>query len=268
MEKMLLPKELEKVRKEIEATLKPTIKITTKEEQTTLYQSKFSGLPYLPKTEEHPKDAAGNPMKLLAQINFEELPSNLEDLPKKGILQFFLAAEDDVMGLNFDDQTEQTNFKVVYHKELLPEGQLVTDFSYQNHSEEEYFPVTNELSLTFNLEHEAVSVADHAFENAFGNLDFEEIVKTEDNEDITLWEIYAETLTNDGHKIGGYAFFTQADPREDETYDDYDILLLQIDSEDEAGIMWGDSGVGNFFIKKEDLKNGDFSNILYNWDCC
>jgi len=31
--------------------------------------------------------------------------------------------------------------------------------------------------------------------------------------------------------------------------------------------MWGDCGVGNFFINIEDLKNLDFSDVLYNWDC-
>lgn len=264
---LTLPKELEKFREEIEMTVKPTLKIKTKDEKTTLYQSKFAGLPYLPKTGELPKDTDGNPMKLLAQINFEELPSGLADFPEKGILQFFLAAEDEMMGLDFDEPTAQSNFKVIYHKELLPEDQLVADFSDSSDGDEDYFPVTKELALTFQVAHEAVSVADHAFEDAFEDVDFEEVVKVEKNEEITLWDIYADTLTNEGHKIGGYAFFTQADPREDETLSDYHILLLQIDSEDEAGIMWGDSGVANFFISKKDLKNGDFSNVLYNWDC-
>ena len=46
----------------------------------------------------------------------------------------------------------------------------------------------------------------------------------------------------------------------------YDTLLLQIDSEDD--IMWGDSGIANFFISEEDLKNKNFEDMLYNWDCC
>ena len=32
-------------------------------------------------------------------------------------------------------------------------------------------------------------------------------------------------------------------------------------------IMWGDCGVCNFFINKDKLKNLDFSDVLYNWDC-
>ncbi len=38
--------------------------------------------------------------------------------------------------------------------------------------------------------------------------------------------------------------------------------------EAEDYILWGDAGVGNFFINREDLKRRDFSKILYNWDCC
>lgn len=50
-----------------------------------------------------------------------------------------------------------------------------------------------------------------------------------------------------------------------------EILLLQIDSFSIDGkwfLMWGDSGVANFFITEEDLKNHRFENVNYNWDCC
>ncbi len=50
-------------------------------------------------------------------------------------------------------------------------------------------------------------------------------------------------------------------------YQQHDILLMQIDTDDSLNIMWGDSGVANFFIRKEDLLNLDFSNVIYNWDC-
>ena len=31
-------------------------------------------------------------------------------------------------------------------------------------------------------------------------------------------------------------------------------------------IMWGDAGVGHFFIDREALKLLDFSDVLYYWD--
>jgi uncharacterized protein YwqG len=72
-----------------------------------------------------------------------------------------------------------------------------------------------------------------------------------------------DNFESNGHKIGGYAFFTQTDPRHDEK-EDY-ILLLQIDSDKE--IIWGDIGVANFFIRPADLAKKDFTQVLYNWDC-
>ena len=71
-----------------------------------------------------------------------------------------------------------------------------------------------------------------------------------------------------GHKLFGYPAFTQVDPRSMVSYSQY-ILLLQIDSIGVADkeIMWGDSGICNFFITEADLKDKDFSKVLYNWDC-
>ena len=68
------------------------------------------------------------------------------------------------------------------------------------------------------------------------------------------------------HKMLGYSSFTQEDLRYDKRYADYDTLLLQIDSEGEF-VMWGDAGIGNFFISKKSLIEKDFNNVMYNWDC-
>ena len=69
------------------------------------------------------------------------------------------------------------------------------------------------------------------------------------------------------NNVLGYPYFTQSDPRNDNYYD---TVLLQLDSisdEDEDILLWGDVGIGNFFINWEDLKRRDFSKVLYNWDC-
>ncbi|MBQ9182646.1 MAG: DUF1963 domain-containing protein, partial [Neisseriaceae bacterium] len=42
----------------------------------------------------------------------------------------------------------------------------------------------------------------------------------------------------------------------------HSVLLLQIESDE--GIMWGDCGVGNFFIRPDDLRKRDFSKVLFN----
>ncbi|WP_449443775.1 DUF1963 domain-containing protein [Ureibacillus acetophenoni] len=43
----------------------------------------------------------------------------------------------------------------------------------------------------------------------------------------------------------------------------FDTLLLQIISNDEENIMWGDSGIIKFFINKQKLLNLDFSDIYF-----
>ena len=73
-----------------------------------------------------------------------------------------------------------------------------------------------------------------------------------------------------GHKIGGYPGFTQEDPRDIPKEDDHDSLLLQIDTDNigEREIMWGYSCIANFFISRENLKQRNFQDVIYTWDCC
>ncbi|WP_455248229.1 DUF1963 domain-containing protein, partial [Rothia aeria] len=33
-------------------------------------------------------------------------------------------------------------------------------------------------------------------------------------------------------------------------------------------IMWGDVGTANWLITPEQLKNRDFSQVIFEWSCC
>ncbi len=74
---------------------------------------------------------------------------------------------------------------------------------------------------------------------------------------------YGKMVRPQGHKIGGYAYFTQDDPRR---ASDPMLLLFQLDSDERMDLMWGDMGVGHFFIREKDLVARDFSRVLYDWD--
>ena len=50
-------------------------------------------------------------MMLLAQLNFEEIP-HVEYMPQKGILQFFVSADDELYGADFDHPTIQKTFEL------------------------------------------------------------------------------------------------------------------------------------------------------------
>lgn len=258
-----LPAALEPYRAILEKTQKTYIAMTPKKEKGKVSQSKFGGIPYFPKEMDYPHDEHGVPMFLLAQINFEEVP-NLELYPKTGILQFFVPFDDDAYGIDFDDLTHQQNFRVIYHPTILPIEELVGDFSFLQHPDEDKLPFSHEMTLSFQVKEEYISQSDFRFEQLLGEkIDLEEVV-----DGIELYEHYADHISSSGHKIGGYAYFTQMDVRDSSTYQNHKHLLFQMDSDDENDIMWGDVGVANFFIREEDLKKLNFDNVLYTWDCC
>lgn len=271
----------------LEKNKKSMIKISLSDDKPNLFQSKFGGVPYLPKNVEIPKNKENEQLTLLAQINIEELPKNNIYPMKKGILQFWIL-NDDVLGLDYDTHLGN-GFKVVYYKEIdksVTEEEVLEKYKpYKD--EDSYFPVEGEFSLSFKL-------TDGYFSDS--NDDFREIVNREmkkfhienkekykgilkvydDKEYLSYWDIWdileedkeiGKKLFEVGHKIGGFPNFTQSDVRE---IGDYEILLLQIDSEgtEKNEIMWGDCGIANFFIREKDLKELNFEKVIYNWDCC
>jgi uncharacterized protein YwqG len=215
------------------------------------WQSKFGGRPFLPKGTTYPVNSEGKPLFLLAQINFEEAP-HLYPYPEKGLLQFYIS-DDDMYGLDFSNPCRQDPFKVIYYPEIDIKN-LQTDFSALPQMEHSPISGDAEYALQFQLKEMPVSVFDYRFVKTFEN-------KVDDE----FWDAYNRNYPAGGHKLGGYPSFTQQDPRE--TIENKDYLLLQMDTDEENGIMWGDNGVANFFISEKDLKNKDFSNVLYHWDC-
>ena len=209
----------------------PVFKIDFTGEQVGYKNSKLGGKYYW--TDENGLEG----YIFLAQINFSELPAN-DIFPKTGLLQFFVLDDDDY-GLFADGK----GFRVIYHQNL--------DNGYEVYRQPENTPLYNEnIGLTFTLSEEYLTASDYRME------DF-----VEDMED-DIWE----NFDGSGSKLLGYPYFTQYDPRENGVSQTYDRLLFQLDTN--KYLMWGDSGVANFFINSEKLANLDFSDILYNWDCC
>ena len=271
----------------LEKNKKPMIEISLSDEKPNLFQSKFGGVPYLPKDKEAPKDKANRQLTLLAQINIDELPENNIYPMKEGILQFWIL-NDDILGLDYDTHLGD-GFKVVYYKEIdksVTEEEILEKYKpYKD--EDSYFPIEGEFSLNFKLTDGYFSDSNDDFREIVDremkkfydeNKDkYSEILKIYDKENqLNYWEIWdileedkkiGKKLFGAGHKIGGFPDFTQSDIRE---VGDYEILLLQIDSDrtEKNEIMWGDCGIANFFIREKDLKELNFDRAIYNWDCC
>ena len=228
--------------------------------KTELWESKVGGQPYLPKNAVWPTDPSGKDLFFLAQINFAEVPP-LAPFPAKGILQFFIN-DDDLYGMDFDDGEKTDTFRTVYYPQVLKAPALLrTDFpplrDYDDllpHHPDECYP------LVFSLGEELMPMTDYQFSQKFGGDFFQQFGEKE-------WDVideFGKAVRSDGHKLGGYAYFTQDDPRR---ADDPMLLLLQLDSDEQMDLMWGDMGVGHFFIREKDLVALDFSRVLYDWDC-
>lgn len=241
------------------------IRIKCCKQKTTLYNSKFGGIPYFPaEGVKYPCSEDGEPLKLLAQINFKEMPVN-SIFPTEGLLQFYISPSDDVHGLDFDNALNQDKFKVIYFKEIIEDrNRLLSDFSFVEGNNCEYFPIQNEVKLNFELDSNDIGIVDFQLEELF-QLTTSEIG---DKYGKDILDYFDTNCLGEGHKSGGFAYFTQEDPRGyTQAYSDHKILLLQIDSDSANNIWWGDNGVANFFIRPRDLKELNFTQVLYNWDC-
>ncbi len=283
--KLVIPRELfDKLIAGInEDTKRKVIRIKTEEKDNIgLTDSKFGGYPYWEDGMEYPVNYAGEKLILLAQINLSDVHD--ERLPATGLLQFFISC-DDIMGAD-DDK----GYKVVYHKEIDPSvteesikalGIRAASDLNKDHEIEEYMPLEKCFAVKFSEDTESISHCCNAFEKVFADK-LRELYGI-DMDAIELGEYYRlykflnendndylndNTTSGQEHKMFGYPFFTQDDPRE---IGENDILLFQMDTEIgefEDRVMWGDGGVGAFFISEENLKNLDFDKAFYNWDCC
>ena len=264
--------ELEAALEVFKQTNRPYLKLMPSRRPTGVFDCKFGGVPYLPPGFEYPHTADDTdrktPLKLLCQLNFAKLPQ-LPGFPTGGILQFYIAytADDDVFGADFDNPTRQDRWRVVYHRELIAD-ESVLQSPPELTDEDGVFPFEGEFALEAEEGSMPISPNDYGWEDFMENV-FEPSAigwqlkgkYTEDEIDTAL----EERVHEPGHRIGGYPFFTQSDPRHYEKYCGYSVLLLQIDTD--TDIMWGDAGVANFFITPEALRRGDFTDVLYNWDC-
>ncbi|MBW8308792.1 MAG: DUF1963 domain-containing protein [Candidatus Paracaedibacteraceae bacterium] len=225
------------------------------------WESKFGGLPYLSKEFPYPKNNKGEPLHLLAQINFMDMP-RLDHFPLDGILQFYIDA-DDVYGMDLDGENS-SGFKVIYIP-YYTEDNFHYDKDYSNKSDlsflktPEYFPIDCEHKISFFRTFKPISCSNPDFSSCFAEY------INQDELEPDFYELYS-SLINDSniHQIGGYPSFTQEGPSYLKERKDL-ILLLQIGHDQK--ISFGDAGIATFFIERKDLINLNFSNVLYYWDC-
>ena len=246
-------------------------------DELAVTDSKVGGVPYIPKGGALPRSADGKPLFMLAQINCEQLPEN-NLYPKKGLLQFWIAdTEDPLYGVDYDDPCSNDFKRVLYFStigEALPIDDFISDYTFDdNHLP---FNSKKQFALHFKKDTESISLEERAATQLFFEK-WNEAFSTQ----ITTIDEFFEEVPNDiceeinasllkeptGHKIGGYPYFIEYDPREEN--DPHTLLLLQIDIDNVEGeeIYWGNGGgVANFFVSPEDMTNCKFDDVLFHWE--
>ncbi len=249
------------------------ISIPTEEDNIGIGASKFGGRPDLPK-DFHWPEWKGMSLSFIAQINLSEIGSLDEEgiLPRSGILYFFYdAADQTVWGFDPDDKG---SFRVVFadmkkadlQRWSFPED-LPDDYRYDTglmkFSAETTIPSLDSVFVD-DLELDESEIETYVM------LEEERRITTEDctinrllgYSDPVAGEMETLcTLVSHGQYCGGpieieedQLDFYLKDAKEWQ-------LLLQVDSLDKLGFMWGDGGRIFFWIRKQDLKNLDFTKI-------
>ena len=242
-----------------------------------LTDSKFGGLPYISTDADTPKDSNDNQLALLAQINCSDLPENTL-YPKDGLLQFWISRNDD---FGLDNKKDYCVKYIENIEDNITKESILNKYKLlDEENSEEYSPFSKKntsFALKFEKGISTITSTDFLFED-IALKTIHELFPDENIEDLyddlerDVFNTLFKAFKGVDHAIGAYPTFTQWDPRNPEEKDAYGITLLQVESywnndSNSSGIMWGDSGVANFFINKEKLEHLNFEDVLFNWDC-
>lgn len=250
--------------------------------------SKIGGLPDLPDTLAWPietriktkrqflffgkktSSAEARPLSFIAQINFSEIKKFDADdlLPSRGIAYFFYCSDQDSWGYDpaqkdkfrvlFDDGTS-SNLKRTNFPSDLPDFGKYKPCRVEA-SQETSLPSLELIHNIFKAEKD-FQFYEHFLEDGRVNkvLGHADVIQDE-------MELECELVSN-GLYCGDSSGFNNPLAKTLEPNAKNWRLLLQIDSNDEAGMMWGDLGRLYFWIKIEDLKERRFDRMWMILQC-
>jgi uncharacterized protein YwqG len=205
----------------------------------------------------------------LAQINLGQLPP-LEGFPERGLIQFFIGGND-THGMDYRNPADGIGHLVVAVPDPPADGSGASGGpDVERAVAYMAVPFTNPdgVRLAGRPVNSPMPPDDFRFEAAFAeflaapaNLTLAERLRRAGSLDLR------QVFASGGHRLGGYPRFAHDDPRLRADLAGFATLLLQVDSDESAGIDWGDGGACGFFIEPERLAALDLSRTLYWWDC-
>lgn len=241
------------------------------DENLPIAASKFGGLPDLPPNTPWPGDGKV-PLSFIGQINLADI-SMPSALPKHGLLSFFYDSDQRAWGF---DPKDKSSFRVLFfpsstglHRAAGLERKATT-LSYKPLQLTFLpfisipYPRANVMQeLLLDLEDE--EVYSKFFEGYYRSgpvhqlLGWPNVIQNE-------MELKCQLVTN-GLYLGDLSGYK--DPRRKELEQGAQdwILLLQVDSDDDATMTWGDVGMLYFWIRRQDLQHGEFANAWCILQC-
>lgn len=229
--------------------------------------SKLGGLPDLPPGLAWPKWKTGY-LTFVAQVNLAELPA-IDLLPNVGMLSFFYDSEQSAWGF---DPNHKDGFRLWYFPEV---SQLIRTVE----PEASRFPcarVSFEPFLSLpDPSAKSVSALLKEIENDEQYDDFvEKHAGLAPQHQILGWphvvqgEMALECqLVTNGLYTGNPSGYKNSRRKELEPGADDWTLLLQIDSDDNAKMMWGDAGMLYVWIRRQDLASRAFDKAWTILQC-
>jgi len=194
-----------------------------------IFDSKCGGQPYWDLSRQFPKDAEGQEMALLAQINLDKLGENtFGDLPQKGMLQFFISA---------NAALYSKSYKVIYHEMI--------DYSYEP---EGYCP---ELDDIFPMGELAV-----------------ELKYVEDTRRTKDYYIGSWLLGYRGRTINHHPVYEDIESRKkyNQLLFQLDSMKVSYYGNRRTAICINDEGFISFHINATAMKSGDFTDTYLHTD--
>jgi uncharacterized protein YwqG len=211
--------------------------------------SKLGGNPDLAPSFQWP-DRDGRPLSFIAQIHLSDVTTTLPDegLPTRGLLSFFYDAEEQPWGFRPSDRGSAAVTFTPPSARLdrrEPPPALDEEWRFKP------FALKPELETTFAPSESAhVEALGIGFNDAIDyGLLFDEDERQPDQMQADM-QLECQLVTN-GFDLG------RGNRHSDPGALDW-RLLLQIDTEDDAGMMWGDAGRIYYWIRAQDLAAGSW----------
>lgn len=240
-------------------------------------RSRIGGLPSLPDDIPWPL-WKGKPMAFLCQLGLREIPAGCErhGLPDSGVLCFFYNQEQETWGF---DPKDEGSWRVIYAAAAdigdarraapdgLEKGSIYPEKPVVLTPVETYPDCQDDRVGALDLSDDQIDEYDEWRLRGFGDAPQHQLFGHPTPVQGNYMDLDCQLVSNGLYcgKPSGYR-----DPRAAELEkgrQDW-MLLLQLDSDDDAGMMWGDCGMLYFWIRKDDLRAGRFDKCWMILQCC